>query len=312
MLSSKRIKVILENWNMQQADIHNMLYEGSGEVNEHVFEVGKTHYLKICTTLGTVNKNITIAKALQKAGILSALPVPTKDGKDYAEDGELYYILTERIQGETVKLDAIFGLDYLEKARSLGEMLGQLHLILQRNDHIICNERNIFEEVRDQWLKPAKEAMNLTEEFCKDYLNAVERWNGKLPEQIIHRDPNPSNLVMKDGQLAGFLDFDLSQRSIRIFDPCYAATGLLVEITETGDEEKRSRWIEVCQNIIRGYDAVVHMTEEEKQAVPYVVLSVQLICVGFFSGVEKLEHIAQTNIAMTRWIMDHFDALKYE
>ena len=191
-------------------------------------------------------------------------------------------------------------------------MLGQLHLILRKNDDIVCHERNIFEEVRDQWLEPAKKAMKLSEEFCRDYLNAVERWNGKLPEQIIHRDPNPSNIVMKDGCLVGFLDFDLSQRSIRIFDPCYAATALLVEIYDSGEYEKLDRWVEVWQNILRGYDAVVHMTPEEKAAVPYVVLSIQLICVGYFSGIEKLELLAQTNIQMTRWLIAHRDELRYE
>ena len=312
MLTIKKIKTILKNWNMENADARNVVYEGSGEINENVFEVGEAYYLKVCTNLGTIRKNIAIAKALQEAGIASALPVPTKDETEYLEDGELYFFLTNRIQGESVKMEDMFSSDYREKARYLGEMLGQLHLVLQKNDDIVCNSRNIFGEVREQWLEPAKKAMGLSEGFCRDYLDAVERWNGRLPEQIIHRDPNPSNIVMKDGHLVGFLDFDLSQRSIRIFDPCYAATGLLVEIMETGDEEKRNQWIEVYQNMIHGYDTVVHLSEEEKQAVPYVVLSIQLICVGYFSGIEKLEPLAKTNIAMTGWIMEHMDELHYE
>ena len=236
----------------------------------------------------------------------------TKAGTDYVEDGELYFILTVRIRGESLKLADMFGSDYREKARYLGEMLGQLHRILQRNDDIVCNEQNIFEEVRDLWLEPSQKAMQLSGEFCKEYLDAVEQWNGKLPEQIIHRDPNPSNIVILDGVLAGFLDFDLSQRSIRLFDPCYTATALLMEIFDSGEYEKLDRWVEVWQNILRGYDAVIHMTPEEKAAVPFVVLSIQLICVGFFSGIEKLAPLAKTNIQMTQWLIAHREELKYE
>ena len=112
--------------------------------------------------------------------------------------------------------------------------------------------------------------------------------------------------------LAGFLDFDLSQRSIRLFDPCYTATALLMEIFDSGEYEKLDRWVEVWQNILRGYDAVIHMTPEEKAAVPFVVLSIQLICVGFFSGIEKLAPLAKTNIQMTQWLIAHREELKYE
>ena len=312
MLTNKKLKSILENWGMEHADVRNVRYENTGEVNENVFEVGQEHFLKICTNLATVRKNIAIARALAETGIASALPVMTKAGTDYVEDGELYFVLTVRIRGESLKLADMFGPDYREKARYLGEMLGQLHRILQRNDDIVCNEQNIFEEVRDLWLEPSKKAMQLSGEFCKEYLDAVEQWNGKLPEQIIHRDPNPSNIVILDGVLAGFLDFDLSQRSIRLFDPCYTATALLMEIFDSGEHEKLDRWVEVWQNILRGYDAVIHMTPEEKAAVPFVVLSIQLICVGFFSGIEKLAPLAKTNIQMTQWLIAHREELKYE
>ena len=77
--------------------------------------------------------------------------------------------------------------------------------MLKANDGIVCNERNIFEEVRTQWLEPAKKAMGLREDFCENYLRVTETLDGKLPEQIIHRDPNPANLVMEDGKLTGFL-----------------------------------------------------------------------------------------------------------
>ena len=43
-----------------------------------------------------------------------------------------------------------------------------------------------------------------------------------------------------------------------------------------------------------------------------MVLSIQLICVGYFSGIEKLEPLAKTNIQMTQWLIAHRDELRYE
>ena len=45
----------------------------------------------------------------------------------------------------------------------------------------------------------------------------------KLPRQIIHRDPNPGNIICAEVQW-GFIDFELAERNVRIYDPCYAAT----------------------------------------------------------------------------------------
>ena len=96
-----------------------------------------------------------------------------------------------------------------------------------------------------------------------------------------------------------------------MFDPCYAATAVLSEIIDERGREDLPRWMELYQGIIHGYDAVAVLTESEKQALPYVVLSIQLICVGYFSGSEKLERFAEKNIRMTRWLMNHMEGLRF-
>lgn len=310
MMTVTKAKEILKNWDMQQAAVRNVLND-TGEINDHVFEVGDAYYLKICANFGAVQNNIAIATALDQAGLATAVPVKTKDGKNFAAEGELYCLLSKRIPGKPANVRMLLEGDWRQKAYDLGMLLGKLHQVLKANDRIVCNERDIFEEVRTQWLEPAKKAMGLRTDFCEDYVRVTETLDGKLPEQIIHRDPNPANLVMEDGKLTGFLDFDLSQRSIRVFDPCYAATAILSEIIDESKGEDLSRWMELYQGIIHGYDAVAVLTESEKQALPYVVLSIQLICVGYFSGSEKLERFAEKNIRMTRWLMERMQGLGF-
>lgn len=311
MISEKKLRSVLTRWNLSHLPAKNILYD-TGEINENVFAVGDDYHLKVLTNLGTVEKNIAVARALAEAGLGSALPVETADGAEYAADGELYFLLTRRIDGEPLPASAYLADGGIEKARYLGKLLAELHAVLAQRSDVVLNERNIFDEVLESWLEPSKKAMKLDEKFVADYVEAVARLNGTLPEQVIHRDPNPSNILFKDGKLAGFLDFDLSQRSIRLFDPCYAATAVLVETVDTADAASLERWTEVYRAILDGYASVAQLTDAEREAAPYVVLSIQFICVGYFSGIEKFSDLARSNIAMTEWLIERFDRLKLE
>ena len=77
------------------------------------------------------------------------------------------------------------------------------------------------------------------------------------------------------------------------------------------DAEKLGKWIEIYKNIIYGYSSVVNLSEEEMQAVPYVVLSNQLVCVAWLSEQEKYQDILEVNKKMTSWMVSNWDKLKF-
>lgn len=151
--------------------------------------------------------------------------------------------------------------------------------------------------------------MALPSSFYNDYLENFKKIYLCLPKHIIHRDPNPSNIIMKDGRLAGFIDFELSERNIRIFDPCYAATAILSESFAENDCEKLQKWFIIFENIIMGYDSVCKLSNEEKQAIPYVIYSIQMICVAYFSSMDKYIELAKVNQKMLLWLHDNRDTL---
>ena len=105
------------------------------------------------------------------------------------------------------------------------------------------------------------------------------------------------------------IDFELSERNARIFDPCYAATAILSETFEEGNEVLLTKWIAVMKEIMHGYDSVVKMTEKEKEAIPYMILANQLISTAFFEGKDKYEKIYETNKKMTEWIAGNLDKM---
>lgn len=77
------------------------------------------------------------------------------------------------------------------------------------------------------------------------------------------------------------------------------------------DENKLEKWIDIYKEIVFGYDSVVKMSEDESKAVPYVLLSNQLIATAWFAEQEKYKDFYEVNIKMTRWIVHNFDKLKF-
>lgn len=104
--------------------------------------------------------------------------------------------------------------------------------------------------------------MDLPESFAEMYEKEFGKVYGSLLQQIIHLDPNPGNIILC-GDNWGVLDFDLSERNIRIFDPCYAATAILSESFEADNTDKLKQWIMIYKNIMYGYDQVVKLSDSE-------------------------------------------------
>ena len=106
------------------------------------------------------------------------------------------------------------------------------------------------------------------------------------------------------------IDFDLSECSVRIYDPCYAASAILSESFELDNPDKLKKWIEIFREIMYGYDAVAKLTESEKEAIPYVLLANQFIATSWFADKDKYKDIYEVNVSMTEWMIDHFENLK--
>lgn len=63
------------------------------------------------------------------------------------------------------------------------------------------------------------------------------------------------------------------------------------------------------KEIMYGYDSVVKLTDAEKKAIPYMILSNQFVSTAFFAGKDKYEELYRINKAMTEWIGRNMDKL---
>jgi Ser/Thr protein kinase RdoA (MazF antagonist) len=150
--------------------------------------------------------------------------------------------------------------------------------------------------------------MGITEAFFDDYINSFGKLYDKLPKQLIHRDPNPSNILFSNGEVTGFIDFDLSEVNIRLWDVCYCATGILSE-TE-GIADKNEKWLDILQGILQGYESENKLTDDEKRAIFYVLCSIQMICVAYFESVDEYKKLARTNREMLMYIIQNKERIQ--
>ena len=299
-ITHKKAAQILKHWDLEGESITDIYYEGTGNKNENACYVGEHYVLKFTANLGKLKKHIEVSKALQGIGLLSAVPVSTTEGAEYIPDGEVYFYLTRRLPGEQMVSNRFGEGD----GRFVGEIIGQLHLALSGIEDCV-SEADLLATVRDWALPKAKAALNLTDAFCKEYLDTFANRYPDLPRQIIHRDPNPGNIICADDHW-GFIDFELAERNARIYDPCYAATAVL---SETFGQEN-DNWLGIYRDILWGYDSVAHLTDAERQAIPYVILANQFVCVAWFSEQDKYAEILETNKRMTAWLIEKFEELK--
>ena len=298
-VTHKKAAQILKHWNLEGETITDIYYDGTGNKNSSAYYIGEAYVLKYTADLDKLKKHLEVSKAIERVGLIAAVPIATSGGHEYVQDGELYFYLTKRLPGEQLAAHRFDKGD----GRFVGEILGQLHLALAKIEDPV-SEADLLSTVKNWALPKAKVALALPDTFCKEYLDTFADLYPALPRQIIHRDPNPGNIICADEQW-GFIDFELAERNARIYDPCYAATAVLSEIFGQDND----RWLDIFRDIIYGYDSVAHLTESERKAIPYIILANQFVCIAWFAEQDKYAELFETNKQMTMWLIEKIEEL---
>ncbi len=296
MISKNRIQKLLNHWNLQSESITNIYNKNTGRQSENTYYIGTDYVIKFSANYGSIKNNISIANGLAESGLPVAEIIKTVSDEDYIQSGELYFMVTKRIQGRQLKCEDIFA--NTDLAFCIGENIAKLHNALKVFDKSNFNHANILNDVKSNFPK-VKNLINIddfTDKFAVIY--------NKLPKQLIHRDINPSNMIFENGKFKGFIDFDLTEVNIRIFDICYCATAILSECFNNSDIDK-SKWLEIFDNLIKGYESITPLSEYEKQALPYVIYSIQIICIAYFGKFDKFENLTKINIDMLKWLTEN-------
>lgn len=287
MVSKTKIQKILPNWNLQNSVVKPIINDNTGKQSENSYYIGNDYVIKYSTNLAVIQRSILFSEV-----------VKLNSNDNYLQCDELYFIVTKRICGNQLKCVDI--LKDTSIAITIGENIAKLHNKLKFYGIDDFEQANIYDECIKN-LNDIKKLANLSNEFCDKYKNEFGNLIDKLPTQLIHRDINPSNMIFAGKEFKSFVDFDLSEVNLRIFDICYCSTAILSECFN--NQIDFMIWKEILNNIIVGYNSINRLNEEEIAAIPYVIYSIEIICITYFCKYDKYEVLAKTNINMLKWLI---------
>lgn len=262
------------------------------QITETAWEIGDKYVLKEYTDKKALDRNIKFINELKQNNIPVTHIISNENGTDFATESDKYYLLTERLKGKNaVTIREWDGMPF-----QMGKIIGELHkafLKIHIDDEIW--ENSLLDEMQG-WIFDNFEKDHWNNIDRKQYektLSNLKKYYDVLPKQLIHRDVHFGNFLFSDGEFSGYIDFDLSQTNIRIFDVCYFLLGLLVEEENQMSTEE---WFRIVKDTVAGYNSVMHLKREEYRAIPYVMQSIEVLFISYSLGVNDKEGLQSSKV----------------
>jgi Ser/Thr protein kinase RdoA (MazF antagonist) len=169
----------------------------------------------------------------------------------------------------------------------------------------------LLEQIRNWAIPRIKEHTTIfegieIEKIWNDVAQGLNSIYAELPKQLIHRDLHPANMLFEQGQVTGFIDFEIVVRGPRVFDVCYCGTSLLV--SGYPDVEKMQTWPALFHSLLKGYQEVCSLTTSELRALPSVLAAIELLFAAF-SFEAQAEDAARCNISILKWLSTNRELL---
>lgn len=274
-IMSDKIKSLLPNWNMQGESIK--------QIYGTVWQIGEDYVLKVYNESESMERNISINNHLENMGIPVGELLRTNRGERYVEAEGQYFFVSRKLYGSN-----IVSLKFGDKtAEAMGEIIANLHIAFKSfEDRIEIWNNSLLDEMSG-WVKESFDKsgwQNISINEYNEIICNLESLYSKLPVQLIHRDVHFGNFLFHNGKFSGYIDFDLSQKNIRIFDLCYFVLSVLSEKEKF--EITEDKWFDFTKNVFSGYDKILKLTDEEKQSAVLVMECIELLILAYFEGNE--------------------------
>ena len=272
-----KLTQILNHWDLSDSDVK--------QIYNTAWQVGNDYVLKAYQNINMLERNVKILQILEQMNIPVGKIILTKNDKQYVSIDNMFYFLSKKLPGSNV----IQIRNNNEFALIMGEIIADLHVAFKKCEDTELFWNNSLLDEMNGWVKSGFEASNwkyISKEEYKKTVSLIAMVYDDLPVQLIHRDVHFGNFLFSNGKFSGYIDFDLSQRNIRIFDLCYFLLGLLSE--EIKFEITEEIWFEFLKNVFVAYDQKCELTETERKVVPYVMECIELLFVSYFEGIHDV------------------------
>jgi len=267
-------------------------------------ESGARYVLKRETIRHTMQREYSLLAKLAEQGVPVAVPIRTRSGESNVQVGEEFFDLSPYLPG-TVYTDH-YAPDGEARARQFGEAIARLHLGLRSCDPIVsipymdlpgdigrCNP-----VVRSIWPPNQRPPGPILEELEAGLADCYAR----LPKQLLHRDAHPGNMLFQDGQLTGWIDFEMMEGGPRLFDLCYCSTCLLMNGLD--DPARRQVWHRLVRALVEGYDSVSPLMPVERGAIRMMQMAIEVLFIAWFAH-NNYSALAARNIEALAWLYEN-------
>ena len=274
------IEQILPEWGMESGQIV--------QIYPSAWEIDGSYVIKKYDDREQMERNSQIAAILSACHIPVADVVPAKNGAAYIAHKDTYFLMSKKLQGNNLS-------DRKDRAIAykMGCAIARLHdAFLQCEKEMEFWDNSLLKEMKGWvWeIFTGQEWQMISREEYDKAVIELETIYDDLPKQLIHRDVHFGNFLFCEGELSGYIDFDLSQRNIRIFDICYFLTGLLSE--ESDNAFTQREWLASVKSAAAGYESNNPLSAEEKKAVPCVMECIEMLCAAYFIRVKDTKRAA--------------------
>ena len=270
----ERIEQILPLWNLENRHV-SQIYSSAWEINH-------SYVIKVYHNKSQLEKNIKISTILLECNIPVAKIVPTQAGENYVVRQNTYFLMSKKLPGSNISNRKDTAMAY-----KMGCAIAQLHrAFIECEKEVAFSDNSLLNEMKGWILNTLSDNdwHIIDKESYARSTEALESIYDCLPKQLIHRDVHFGNFLFFEGNLSGYIDFDLSQRNIRIFDICYFLAGLLAE--ETDQAFTKEEWIAHVKAVVSGYESIMPLSAQEKNAIPCVMECIEILFIAYFIGIK--------------------------
>lgn len=304
------MKEFLNNWDIGEIDAIEPIHSYSGKASLVKTIDDKFYILKEKSDLAQTEHESNLLFSLYEAAAPVAVPIRTIHAKWYAETQGKIFCLYPMLSGEVIAEH--YAGNATERAEMFGKAISFLHdCFLKCRNVPVYPDIQLLEQVRNWAIPRIQEHTMMSEgnlvesiwEKVEQDLNAVY---AELPIQLIHRDLHPANMLFNDGNVTGFIDFEITVRGPRVFDVCYCGTSLLVGAFP--DTQKMQTWISLFAAILKGYQRVSPLIPSEIRALPGILAAIELMFAAFSFETQAIE-AAKCNLSVLKWLSANREAI---
>ena len=277
------------------------------QIYSTAWNIGDEFVLKKYVNFEELKRNVDVLSILYSEQIPVPKIIATPNNEKYLKDKENYWLLTNKLKGCNIVNVNKCNEQWFFK---MGKIIARLHLAFDECEgKIKCWNNSLLGEM-ESWIRKNiyeydKKIIDKNE--FEDIIKELRLVDKDLSYGLIHRDVHLGNFLFYNNEFSGYVDFDLSQKNIRIFDLCYFMLGLLLEDEENKVDE--TQWFQYLKNLVKGYASVIPISIIERKSIPLVMECIELLFVAYFIG-EKDERAMRDSLKLYEFCKDNCNKIK--